>query len=152
MKRGYFAGGCFWCVTPAFRMPGVVRVVSGYSGGEEEDPAYEDVKAQKTGHRETVMVEYEPGTVSYGTLLDEVRFAAPPATVHVRWRPRWVNRGKTQEFDAPSVIGNLWRNSSDTETLLFLANISDKEKTVTLANDGFAGRTVTLPPRAIQVL
>lgn len=78
MKRGYFAGGCFWCVTPAFRMPGVGRVVSGYSGGEEEDPAYEDVKAQKTGHRETVMVEYEPGTVSYGTLLDVFLGAVDP--------------------------------------------------------------------------
>ena len=90
--------------------------------------------------------------LAYGTLLDEVRFTAPPTTVHVRWRPRWVNRGKTQEFDAPSVIGNLWRNSSDTETLLFLANISDEEKTVTLANDGFAGRVVVLPPHDLQTL
>ena len=41
----YFAGGCFWCITPTFKeMPGVKAVVSGYSGGEEVDPTYEDVK------------------------------------------------------------------------------------------------------------
>ena len=90
--------------------------------------------------------------LAYGTLLDEARFAAPPATVRVCWRPRWVNRGKPQEFDAPAVIGNLWRNAAGTETRLFLANISDVEQAVTLANDGFAGRTVTLPPHALQVL
>lgn len=70
MKKAYFAGGCFWCMTPAFRTAGVRRVVCGYSGGEEKDPVYEDVKAQRTGHRETVMLEYDPAEVSYGTLLD----------------------------------------------------------------------------------
>ena len=68
--RAYFAGGCFWCVTPIYRIYGVDRVVSGYSGGEEKDPSYEDVKAQKTGHRETVMLEYDPAKVSFERLLD----------------------------------------------------------------------------------
>ena len=68
--RAYFAGGCFWCITPIYKIYGVDRVVSGYSGGTEENPAYEDVKAQKTGHRETVMLEYDPAAVSYETLLD----------------------------------------------------------------------------------
>ena len=68
--RSYFAGGCFWCMTPVFRAYGVDRVVCGYSGGTEKDPAYGDVKAQKTGHRETVMLEYDPAKVSYEKLLD----------------------------------------------------------------------------------
>ena len=68
--KAYFAGGCFWCITPAFRIRGVDRVVSGYSGGREKDPSYEDVKAQKTGHRETICVEYDPEFVTYGELLD----------------------------------------------------------------------------------
>lgn len=68
--KAYFAGGCFWCIAPIFRLYGVERVVSGYAGGTEENPAYEDVKNQKTGHRETVMLEYDPAVVSYGTLLD----------------------------------------------------------------------------------
>ena len=68
--RSYFAGGCFWCVTPIFKMYGVDKVVCGYSGGDEPNPKYEDVKAQKTGHRETIMLEYDPAKVSYETLLE----------------------------------------------------------------------------------
>jgi len=71
MATAYFAGGCFWCITPAFReMPGVMDVVSGYSGGEEVNPAYEDVKYQRTGHRETIRVDFDPEQVSFDTLLD----------------------------------------------------------------------------------
>lgn len=70
LEKAYFASGCFWCITPTFQeRPGVRRVISGYSGGEEENPTYLDVKSQKTGHRETVMVEYNPELISYGELL-----------------------------------------------------------------------------------
>lgn len=68
--RAYFAGGCFWCVTPIYKMYGVDKVTCGYSGGDELNPTYEDVKAQKTGHRETIMLEYDNKTVSYDNLLD----------------------------------------------------------------------------------
>lgn len=68
--KAYFAGGCFWCVTPIYKIYGVDRVVCGYSGGDEVNPAYADVKAQKTGHRETIELEYEPKNVSYEKLLD----------------------------------------------------------------------------------
>lgn len=70
MKKAYLAGGCFWCVTPIYKIYGVDRVVSGYSGGKEENPSYADVKAQKTGHRETILLEYDPARVSYEELLD----------------------------------------------------------------------------------
>ena len=71
MEKAYFAAGCFWCITPAFRdTKGVSRVVSGYSGGTEVDPAYEDVKLQKTGHREAICIEYNPETVTYRQLFD----------------------------------------------------------------------------------
>ena len=67
----YFAGGCFWCITPTFReMEGVCRVVSGYSGGQEMNPTYEDVKHQRTGHRETILVDYDPQVVSFQKLFD----------------------------------------------------------------------------------
>jgi len=70
MEHAYFAGGCFWCITPFFtRLPGVGAVVSGFSGGDEPDPSYEDVKHQKTGHRETISVEYDPARVDFDTLL-----------------------------------------------------------------------------------
>lgn len=68
--KAYFAGGCFWCVTPIYKMYGVDKVVCGYSGGDEVNPTYEDVKAQKTGHRETIMLEYSPEKVSFDKLLD----------------------------------------------------------------------------------
>ncbi|MBR6915935.1 MAG: peptide-methionine (S)-S-oxide reductase MsrA [Clostridia bacterium] len=68
--KAYFAGGCFWCMTPVFKAYGVDRVVCGYSGGKEKNPSYKDVKAQKTGHRETVMIEYDPVKVPYKKLLD----------------------------------------------------------------------------------
>ncbi len=70
-KKAYFAGGCFWCIEPVFEsLPGVFGAVSGYSGGVEENPAYEDVKAQRTGHRETVCVEYDDELISFDTLLE----------------------------------------------------------------------------------
>lgn len=70
MQRAYFAGGCFWCITPTFReMPGVAAVVSGYSGGAEANPTYEDVKHQRTGHRETICIDFDPEQVSFRELL-----------------------------------------------------------------------------------
>ena len=71
METAYFAGGCFWCITPTFReTEGVLDVVSGYSGGTEIDPAYQDVKAQKTGHRETIRIDFDPERVSFSALLE----------------------------------------------------------------------------------
>ena len=70
MEQAYFAGGCFWCITPTFKeMDGVEEVVSGYSGGDEENPAYIDVKTQKTGHRETIRIDYDPEKVSFDQLF-----------------------------------------------------------------------------------
>lgn len=71
MEQAYFAGGCFWCITPAFReLTGVMDVVSGYSGGEEENPGYLDVKYQRTGHRETIRIDYDPEKVDFTQLMD----------------------------------------------------------------------------------
>lgn len=66
----YFAGGCFWCITPTMKaLDGVLDVVSGYSGGREENPAYQDVKNQRTGHRETIRVDFASDRVSFATLF-----------------------------------------------------------------------------------
>ena len=72
--KAYFAGGCFWCVTPIYMVYGVDKVVCGYSGGKEKNPSYKDVKKQKTGHRETIELEYDPANVSYEERL-EIFFA-----------------------------------------------------------------------------
>ncbi len=70
MSEAYFAGGCFWCVTPIYKMYGVDEVICGYAGGDEENPTYEQVKHQETGHRETIKLVYDPEKVEYDKLLD----------------------------------------------------------------------------------
>jgi peptide methionine sulfoxide reductase msrA/msrB len=66
-----FAGGCFWCTEADFeKVPGVVKVISGYAGGQKKNPTYEEVSAGTTGHVEAVQVYYDPSKVTYGQLLD----------------------------------------------------------------------------------
>jgi len=71
LKKATFAGGCFWCVESDFeKVDGVVEVISGYTGGNESNPTYEDVSAGGMGHMEAVQVIYDPQKVSYRELLD----------------------------------------------------------------------------------
>ncbi|MEO0325529.1 MAG: peptide-methionine (S)-S-oxide reductase MsrA [Myxococcota bacterium] len=66
-----FAGGCFWCMEGPFEaIEGVETVLSGYAGGPEVGPSYEDVAHGRTGHFESVWVLYDPSVVSYATLLE----------------------------------------------------------------------------------
>jgi peptide-methionine (S)-S-oxide reductase len=66
-----FAGGCFWCVESDFDgVPGVVRTISGYTGGALKDPTYKQASAGGTGHREAVQIFYDPKKVTYATLLE----------------------------------------------------------------------------------
>jgi peptide-methionine (S)-S-oxide reductase len=66
-----FAMGCFWCAEDAFEgHAGVLSVVSGYTGGKEKNPTYEQVSAHRTGHLEAIEVTYDPSKVSYEALLD----------------------------------------------------------------------------------
>ena len=70
-----FAGGCFWCMEEAFEgVEGVISVTSGYTGGRQANPSYEEVSAGSTGHAESVEVIYDPAKVSYSELL------------HIFWR------------------------------------------------------------------
>jgi peptide methionine sulfoxide reductase msrA/msrB len=65
-----FAGGCFWCMEPPFdKLEGVLEVVSGYTGGQKENPTYKEVSSGTTGHLEAIQITYDPAKISYGRLL-----------------------------------------------------------------------------------
>ncbi|HMA66606.1 MAG TPA: peptide-methionine (S)-S-oxide reductase MsrA, partial [Desulfosalsimonadaceae bacterium] len=66
-----FAGGCFWCMEAPFEaLEGVEKVVSGYSGGQVENPTYEQVSTGRTGHAEVVQIHYDTAKISYKELLE----------------------------------------------------------------------------------
>jgi peptide methionine sulfoxide reductase msrA/msrB len=72
LQEAIFAGGCFWCIEAAFElMPGVVEAISGYTGGDLENPTYEDVSTGTTGHFEAVLVRYDPDEITYEELLEQ---------------------------------------------------------------------------------
>jgi len=70
LAKATFAGGCFWCMEPPFeKLKGVVSVTSGYTGGKETGPSYQEVSSGRTGHVEAVQVKFDPTVISYDYLL-----------------------------------------------------------------------------------
>jgi peptide-methionine (S)-S-oxide reductase len=71
LEKATFAGGCFWCMEPAFdKLEGVKSVVSGYTGGHKPNPTYEEVSSGTTGHAEAIEIAYDPSVIGYSKLLD----------------------------------------------------------------------------------
>lgn len=78
----YFAGGCFWCVEADFlKIKGVIHVESGYLGGKEISPRYEQVCTGTTGHAEAVMVRFDPNIISYQDLLKVFWLSIDPTVI-----------------------------------------------------------------------
>ncbi|MDR9852757.1 peptide-methionine (S)-S-oxide reductase MsrA [Paenibacillus sp. VCA1] len=70
-EKATFAGGCFWCMVAPFEdLPGIIEVVSGYTGGHKENPTYEEVCSDTTGHVEAVQITYNPDIFPYEKLLE----------------------------------------------------------------------------------
>ena len=70
MEIAAFAGGCFWCTEAVFeRLKGVISVTPGYTGGTLANPSYEQVCSGRTGHAESIQIEFDPRQISYRDLL-----------------------------------------------------------------------------------
>ncbi|MEG0285147.1 MAG: peptide-methionine (S)-S-oxide reductase MsrA [Vagococcus sp.] len=69
-ETAILAGGCFWCMVKPFdQYPGIISIVSGYTGGHKENPTYQEVCSGKTGHTEAVKIEFDPSEITYEKLL-----------------------------------------------------------------------------------
>lgn len=80
-ETAIFAGGCFWCMQPAFdRVSGVLSTTVGYTGGSTLNPTYEQVESGATGHVEAVQVVFDPAKVTYAQLLDVFWHNVDPLT------------------------------------------------------------------------
>jgi peptide-methionine (S)-S-oxide reductase len=78
-----FAAGCFWCAEADFeKVPGVISVTSGYTGGRLQNPTYDQVSAGGTGHAEAVQVVFDPSVVTYEQLLDHFWHNVDPFVAH----------------------------------------------------------------------
>jgi peptide-methionine (S)-S-oxide reductase len=78
-----FGGGCFWCMEAVFeRLPGVISVTSGFAGGTTENPTYQEVCTETTGHAEVTEIEFDPAKISYDKLLEVFWQAHDPTTLN----------------------------------------------------------------------
>jgi peptide methionine sulfoxide reductase msrA/msrB len=102
-----FAGGCFWCmVTPFEELPGILKVISGYTGGHKENPTYQEVCSETTGHYEAVQITFDPEIFPYERLLE------------LFW----------QQIDPTDAGGQFFDRGDSYRTAIFYHNQEQKEK------------------------
>lgn len=83
LQTATFANGCFWCTEAVFqRINGVEKVVSGFSGGTQDNPTYEEVSTGETGYAEAIQVTFDPEKISYAELVDIFFKTHDPTTIN----------------------------------------------------------------------
>lgn len=108
-QKATFAAGCFWCMEAIYdRVPGVTDVVSGYSGGDEQNPTYKQVSGGSTGHAEAIEITYDDEKTSYSKLLD------------VFWRSHDATdgRGVAPDFGKQYRSALYYRTPEEKETIM----------------------------------
>jgi peptide-methionine (S)-S-oxide reductase len=109
------AGGCFWCLEAVFKeVKGVQRVLSGYTGGKKENPTYEEVCGDKTGHAEALDITFFPDVISYSEILEIFFTVHDPTTLNrqghdtgSQYRSAVFYHDETQKIIAEKVIGEI---------------------------------------------
>ncbi|HEX9654149.1 MAG TPA: peptide-methionine (R)-S-oxide reductase MsrB [bacterium] len=106
LEKATFAGGCFWCVEAPFeKVDGVKSVISGYTGGQKQNPKYEEVGGGSTGHLEAVQITYDPAKITYRQLLE------------VYWR----------QFDPTDAGGSFYDRGTQYTSAIFYHNEEQKK-------------------------
>ena len=134
VEKATFAGGCFWCTEADFeKVPGVIRAVSGYTGGHTKNPTYGEVCAGGTGHLEAVQVYFDPSKVGYGELLDLFWTHVDPTDAG----GQFVDRG-------PQYGSAIFYHGAEQRRLA-------EESKKALDASGVFGRPVVTPVRAFEI-
>jgi len=111
MATAIFASGCFWGVEETYRtLNGVTKTTVGYTGGWKDNPTYEDVCTDETGHAEAVKIEYDPEIISYEELLDIFWESHDPTQLN-RQGPDYGTQYRTAIFYATPMQKNLAHES-----------------------------------------
>ena len=127
-QSAVLAGGCFWCMESDLeKLPGVISVESGYSGGRVPQPTYNEVSAETTGHQEVVEVRFDPARISYSKLLQSYWRNVDP----LDGDGQFCDRGDSYR---PVIFTNDARQSSDA-----------------LASQSAAARELGMPESALKV-
>ena len=129
-EKATFGGGCFWCTEAVFqKLRGVSEVVSGYAGGQLENPDYKSICTGSTGHAEVIQVSFDPSKIRYVDLLRVFFHIHDPTTLNrqgndigSQYRSVIFFHNATQQTSAKEVMheieqSDLWEDSLVTELL-----------------------------------
>ena len=124
-ETAIFAGGCFWCMEPAFdKLNGVIATTSGYTAGHKKNPTYSEVSAGSTGHTEAIQVIFNPEKISYAELLEVFWKNIDPVAVNrqfcdsgTQYRSGIYTLNKAQEMAAKQSLQQLEKSRAFTGTI-----------------------------------
>jgi len=124
-----FAEGCFWCVEEIFEaVVGVDSVISGYAGGHTQNPTYDLVNTETTGHAETVLVYYDPAKVSYEELVRVFYFSHDPTTLNQQGPDRGSSYRSVLFYQTPEEKATAERLTAEMNKDRFNGNITTEVK------------------------